>query len=865
MIVEEMKTAPGRSPKDLRPVSVCQWESLRHRRGSISDYVSSNSHDLTSHGLPLSRHKHAACCVGDYVYVIGGKDRSSSFRDVWQLHIKQREWRQVKLRGTSLPYLQGHTVVVHQRLLLIFGGTFSDSLGDVQLWIFNTDLGHLREVWVEPGSPQPTCRRDHSAVVHNSTMYVYGGFGDTSGSSQEFWAYSIEEEEWTEITTMSHSQPGRRHSHSAVVASNAMWLYGGMCGLAPRADLWQYHFVLHQWQKVKCVGSSPPLSGHTANVIQNHMVLVGGNIQGKPVADVWLFNFSTAVWQKVQTCGTAVLPALCLHASVSYDPAQCADSTSSRTRSTPHLKPAAKYQLQADRFAVRPRSSPPVSSDQHSSVRVSQRRRTSRQTGGDASGRTTDRAKTPQREEFLRGRRGSGDVCHTEESLHGFDSEAGHWVETVNSTNMAEDTRIQVHWKEHLLTPPSPCSSGVTLPFLRRVGKYSVLQDEGIDEDSRGGMTTSVSAPVRLSAHSETNSEEQLVNVKESSYSYINGAVVSDGYTAASVNKNSKCGGQWKHRDCLDDLLIEDLETVGELNGVEDVKISYPSRHPLLPLPFSSYCNTSLDHHQRQHQQQQHRDEHYQQQQWQYETCQDQQAQSVQLIDVYTKTACGFSSSGLQFSPPQTGGFAHEPSALHVSERMNPFGLQQCSVDTVSASPSLFADHQALQHLSPPNRLGFHPSTRDSGGLEAETSFMIFPENVGKHGATASPILSSDPLTAQSADPYTLLSTDPATPTDPVSVPLHNTDPNHVLVISGAVAEPTASLQLLKSHTSGGLDDSTAAPLDGIHTEHIQESEKECGQKGEWSEPCLLVFGGRTEEMGSLHPKPLPVYRALLL
>lgn len=54
--------------------------------------------------------------------------------------------------------------------------------------------------------------------------------------------FSSDEEEWTELTTLSRNLPGRRYGHSAVVADNAMWLYGGMAGLSPRSDLWKFSF-----------------------------------------------------------------------------------------------------------------------------------------------------------------------------------------------------------------------------------------------------------------------------------------------------------------------------------------------------------------------------------------------------------------------------------------------------------------------------------------------------------------------------------------------------------------------------------------------------------------------------------------------
>ena len=64
------------------------------------------------------------------------------------------------------------------------------------------------------------------------------------GYVQTVWNVSpvSDEEEWTELSTLSRAQPSRRYGHSAVVADNAMWLYGGMAGLSPCADLWRYSF-----------------------------------------------------------------------------------------------------------------------------------------------------------------------------------------------------------------------------------------------------------------------------------------------------------------------------------------------------------------------------------------------------------------------------------------------------------------------------------------------------------------------------------------------------------------------------------------------------------------------------------------------
>lgn len=54
-----------------------------------------------------------------------------------------------------------------------------------------SDVQHVRQVSCEPGFPQPSTRRHHSAVVHDDVMYVYGGHIDLKGSSSEMWAFHV--------------------------------------------------------------------------------------------------------------------------------------------------------------------------------------------------------------------------------------------------------------------------------------------------------------------------------------------------------------------------------------------------------------------------------------------------------------------------------------------------------------------------------------------------------------------------------------------------------------------------------------------------------------------------------------------------
>ncbi|GFO46319.1 tip elongation aberrant protein 1 [Plakobranchus ocellatus] len=308
---------------------------------------------------PRNRYHHAACCVGNYVYVFGGKDRYSPLRDLWRLDVATGQWESHASWAVELPHLQGHTMTAYRSQILVFGGTFCESvLEETPLWTINTDLQCVRKY--RPDSPsclRPTGRREHSCVIYRKSLYVYGGFLDSSGSTDEFWAFNIEEEQWR---AMRRRKPGKRHGHVAVVKGSHMWLHGGMKGLKCLSDLWIFNFSLCTWDCVKSVGVSPSLSNHTAHLVANSLLLFGGSCPARLSNDVWIFQFDTVSWRHVTVQHGDSCPPVSLHASVilGQSPQGGTDSsTADRTRSVPQLKQHSNVS-QAAQLPVRPWTSP---------------------------------------------------------------------------------------------------------------------------------------------------------------------------------------------------------------------------------------------------------------------------------------------------------------------------------------------------------------------------------------------------------------------------------------------------------------------------------------------------------------------------
>lgn len=84
----------------------------------------------------------------------------------------------------------------------MFGGEIGfSSSGETPLWIL--DLTNLS--WTKCGSSaaglppgasgsSPAGRRGHTAVLHEAALHVFGGYQDLRGSSSELWTFDLGEQ-----------------------------------------------------------------------------------------------------------------------------------------------------------------------------------------------------------------------------------------------------------------------------------------------------------------------------------------------------------------------------------------------------------------------------------------------------------------------------------------------------------------------------------------------------------------------------------------------------------------------------------------------------------------------------------------------
>lgn len=160
-------------------------------------------------------------------------------------------WRRffVDINTTSCP--EGrlcHTSVVINNKMYIYGGHItqpsSEYFHSVKQDMFECDMAtrEWREVPSGEGAPR---RTEHTAVVHNDRMIIFGGYSGT-GYESSVMVFDFSVGHWVQLATNGES-PSARSAHTAVVVGNSMYVFGGWNGIHCMNDLHELNFETNTW------------------------------------------------------------------------------------------------------------------------------------------------------------------------------------------------------------------------------------------------------------------------------------------------------------------------------------------------------------------------------------------------------------------------------------------------------------------------------------------------------------------------------------------------------------------------------------------------------------------------------------------
>lgn len=154
----------------------------------------------------------------------------------------------------------------------------------------------------------PKSRDDHTVVIYEGSMTIFGGFVEGERTN-EIFRYYFKDNRWEKVTVLGKVQPCPRASHSAIVYGDTMIIFGGKDEENNKLnDLWSFNFTTYQWEEFEV--NNPPIarSGQSACLYKDMMLIFGGIFEvTKEVDDMHIFDIRNKRW--IELFEEAVSPA----------------------------------------------------------------------------------------------------------------------------------------------------------------------------------------------------------------------------------------------------------------------------------------------------------------------------------------------------------------------------------------------------------------------------------------------------------------------------------------------------------------------------------------------------------------------------
>ena len=253
---------------EAKPADILSNETVKFR------IASQKWEPMCTKGIvPPARSAHSAVVYEGAMYVLGTDLYDSA--DLFQLDLQSLHWRCVPATGDTPPAMAGHSSVVFGDTMLVFGGEVNLHItNSLYMYRFKSYKWTNRVPKRNAAEFEPQCRRDHTAVMFQSSMIVFGGFGRVDPVEETCVRFEPSTRNWHSVKQVGEC-PRARGGHIAQIYEDCMIIHGGMgCGGAVYSDTFMLHIRSGTWRKL---GLGPKLCFHAAAIFDERFYIFGGN------------------------------------------------------------------------------------------------------------------------------------------------------------------------------------------------------------------------------------------------------------------------------------------------------------------------------------------------------------------------------------------------------------------------------------------------------------------------------------------------------------------------------------------------------------------------------------------------------------
>ncbi|XP_032684276.1 leucine-zipper-like transcriptional regulator 1 isoform X2 [Odontomachus brunneus] len=213
------------------------------------------------------RSKHTIVAYKDAIYVFGGDNGKKMLNDLLRFDVKEKSWGRALATGLPPAPRYHHSAVVHGSSMFVFGGYTGDIHSNSNLsnkndlFEYNFQTGQWAE-WKFAGMT-PVARSAHGAAVYDNKLWIFAGY-DGNARLNDMWTISLlpgESRVWEQVD-QSGECPPTCCNFPVAVARESMFVFSGQSGAKITNSLFQFHFRERRWTRISTEhilrGAPPP-------------------------------------------------------------------------------------------------------------------------------------------------------------------------------------------------------------------------------------------------------------------------------------------------------------------------------------------------------------------------------------------------------------------------------------------------------------------------------------------------------------------------------------------------------------------------------------------------------------------------------
>ncbi|XP_013788494.1 leucine-zipper-like transcriptional regulator 1 [Limulus polyphemus] len=204
------------------------------------------------------RSKHTVVAYKDAIYVFGGDNGKHMLNDLLRFDVKDKSWGRAFTTGCPPAPRYHHSSVVHENSMFVFGGYTGDihsnsnltNKNDLFEYKFTTGLWSEWRFFDGNVRRMPVPRSAHGAAVYDGKLWIFAGYNGNARLN-DMWTFSLlgDSKSWEEVPQRGDCPP-TCCNFPVAVARDSMFVFSGQSGAKITNSLFQFHFKEKYWTRI---------------------------------------------------------------------------------------------------------------------------------------------------------------------------------------------------------------------------------------------------------------------------------------------------------------------------------------------------------------------------------------------------------------------------------------------------------------------------------------------------------------------------------------------------------------------------------------------------------------------------------------